>query len=450
MAYSEAVNWIAPLLVTLFGGILRFANVASPQGKVFDEVYYVGGAQQLLANGVEFNLEKKAADFVVHPPFGKWIIALGIKIFGDSEFGWRVAVATLGTISILLLARVARRLFRSDLLGVVAALLLAVDGLHFAHSRTSLLDLILMFFVLLAFALLLMDRDQRRERLAANLPIGFTPYRWLAAISLGLATGVKWSGLYFLAVFAVMAFFWDLSAHRKFQRPQSVRALLGLPIIWGVVPLLTYLATWIGWFRSPLGWDRQWSTNPLKSLWHYHAEILHFHTTLTTSHPYQSNPWSWLVLGRPTAFYYQSYQQGKNGCAVTTCSEAVMAIGNPVIWWGGVIALAIALWAWIAKRDWRAGAIVAGVVAGYLPWFFFQERTVYNFYAVVFLPWIVLAITYSLGLFLGRALRPQRVLVAGAYLILAMIVFFYMLPVIDAQVIPEDAWRARMWLPTWI
>lgn len=444
------MNWLAPLLVTIFGGFLRFANLASPQGKVFDEVYYVGGAQQLLANGVEYNLQKQSADFVVHPPLGKWIIALGIKLFGDSEFGWRVAVATLGTLSILLIARVARRLFRSDLLGVVAAVLLAVDGLHFAHSRTSLLDLILMFFVLLAFSLLLMDRDQRRERLTAGLEVGFTPYRWLCAISLGLALGVKWSGLYFLAVFAVMALLWDFSARRKYDKPHSIRELLGLPIIWGVLPVLTYLATWVGWFRSPLGWDRNWSSSALRSLWHYHAEILHFHTTLRTAHPYQSNPWSWLVMGRPTAFYYQSYPQGKNGCVVTTCSEAVMAIGNPVIWWGGTIAMVIALWAWIAKRDWRAGAILSGVVAGYLPWFFFQERTVYNFYAVVFLPWIILAITYSMGLFLGKQMRPKRVLTVGAYVLLAMIVFFYMLPINDAQVIPENAWRARMWLPTWI
>lgn len=444
------MSWIAPLLVTVFGGLLRFQNLALPKGKVFDEVYYVTGAQQLLAHGVEFNAEKSTADFVVHPPLGKWIIALGIRTFGDSEFGWRFSVAALGSLSILILARVARRLFQSDLLGVTAGLLLAVEGLHFTHSRTALLDLILMFFVLCAFGFLLLDRDQRRKRLGDGLALGFTPFRYAAALSLGLACGVKWSGLYYLAAFALLALVWDFGAHRRYQRPISLRSLAGFPVTWGLLPLATYVATWTGWFTSSLGWDRHWSKSPWKSLWHYHAEIYHFHTTLRTSHPYQSNPWSWLLLGRPTAFYYQSYPKGQHGCVVSTCSEAVMAIGNPVIWWFGVIALAITTWAWVAMRDWRAGAIVVGIAAGYLPWFFFQERTVYNFYAVVFVPWIVLAVTYVLGLFMGREINRTRALFVGAYVALAIVVFFYMLPVLDAQMIPEDAWRARMWLPSWI
>lgn len=454
------MSWIGALAVTLFGGILRFHHLALPKGKVFDEVYYVTGAQQLLANGVEFDLTKQTADFVVHPPLGKWIIAGGIKLFGDSEFGWRVMVALLGTLSILILTRAAQRLFRSPLLGVVAGLFLAIDGLHFAHSRTALLDLSLMFFVLWGFSLLLMDRDQRRERLATGEATGFTPYRWLAAVVLGLACAVKWSGLYYLLAFALLSLAWDYGAHKKYQKPLSIRALLGIPLQWGLVPLAAYLTAWIGWFRSDLGWDRHWADErtssfsfipaPMRSLWHYHAEMYHFHVTLRTAHPYQANPWSWLVMGRPTAFYYKSYAQGQGGCHVATCSEAIMAIGNPLLWWAGTISFFIVMWAWLARRDWRAGAIAVGLLAGYAPWFLFQERTIYNFYAVVFVPWLVLAVTYSLGLLLGREINRNRALIAGFIVLLMVATFFYMLPVLDASLIPESAWRARMWLPTWI
>lgn len=458
--YSARVSWIGPVLVTIFGGLLRFNHLSLPKGKVFDEVYYVTGAQQLIANGVEFDLVKNKADFVVHPPLGKWIIALGIKIFGDHEYGWRVMVALLGTLSILIVARTAQRLFGSALLGTVAGLLLAIDGLHFAHSRTALLDLILMFFVLVAFALLLLDRDQRRARMAQGIPFGFTPYRWLAAISLGLAIGVKWSGLYYLAAFALLAFAWDLGALRKYQQPLTLRYLLGLPLQWGVVPIAAYLMTWIGWFRSDIGYGRHWADGressftfipaPLRSLWHYHAEMYHFHLTMKSPHPYEANPWSWLVMGRPTAFYYQALSKGQAGCAVDKCSQAIMAIGNPLLWWAGTVAFIVCLWAWIARRDWRAGAISVGILAGYLPWFFFQERTIYNFYAVVFVPWVVLAVTYCLGLILGREINKNRAIIAGFIVMLMVGTFFYMLPVLDATLIPETAWRARMWLPTWI
>ncbi len=105
-------------------------------------------------------------EFVVHPPLGKWTIAVGEQLFGATPFGWRFAVAVLGTLMILMTARIARRLTRSDLVGTLAGLLLAVEGMHLVMSRSGLLDMVLAFWVLAAFGLLLIDRDRTRGRLA--------------------------------------------------------------------------------------------------------------------------------------------------------------------------------------------------------------------------------------------------------------------------------------------
>ena len=94
---------IAPLGIALLSLILRLVNLGQPKGFVFDEVYYVDGARDYLAHGVEIAGSK--AEFVVHPPVGKWLIASGIQIFGDNEFGWRFATAVFGTLLILLFAR---------------------------------------------------------------------------------------------------------------------------------------------------------------------------------------------------------------------------------------------------------------------------------------------------------------------------------------------------------
>ena len=98
--------------------------------------------------------------YVVHPPMGKWLIAVGEWAFGMNPFGWRFMVALLGTLSVLLVCRIGRRLMRSTALGCLAGALLAVDGLHFVMSRTALLDLIVMFWVVAAFGCLLVDRDR--------------------------------------------------------------------------------------------------------------------------------------------------------------------------------------------------------------------------------------------------------------------------------------------------
>src|SRR5690625_6794813 len=100
---------------------------------------------------------------------GKWMIAAGMRLLGpDTPWGWRISAAVIGTLSVLLLVRIGRRLFGSNLLGCTAGLLLAVDGVHISLSRISILDIFVQFWVLAGFAALLLDREQYRRRLAAR------------------------------------------------------------------------------------------------------------------------------------------------------------------------------------------------------------------------------------------------------------------------------------------
>ncbi len=151
----------------------------------------------------------------------------------------------------------------------------------------------------------------------------------------------------------------------------------------------------------------------LRSLLHYHSEALHFHRDLSTFHPYRSNPWGWVLLARPVSYFYEGPKKGDMGCQVDECSRAITALGTPAIWWAGAIAIFVVAFLWIGRRDWRAGAILAGLAGGYLPWFFFQDRTVYSFYSVAFVPYLVLAVTMCLGLILGPAGRVRSTKTVG-------------------------------------
>ena len=126
---------------------------------------------------------------------------------GATPLGWRLAVAILGTLTILLVARAVLRMTGSALWCTVAGLLMAIDGMAIVMSRTAVLDGILTFFVVAAFACLLVDRDWARAGRTAGY--WWRPWRWLAAVSLGLACGVKWSGIWFVAAFCVMTVLWD-------------------------------------------------------------------------------------------------------------------------------------------------------------------------------------------------------------------------------------------------
>ena len=407
------------LLIILIAALVRFINLGRPETLVFDELYYVDGARDLLDVGVE--VEGSDAEFVVHPPLGKWLISIGIAIFGDESFGWRFTNALIGIATVVLLYLVSHKLFNSEPVALVAASLMALDGLAIVMSRTALLDNFLTFFVLLAFFFLI------RERFL------------LMGIALGAAMSVKWSGLYFLLAFIIIAAIWNVRSflERKDQRLLSVIAA-------APVALLAYISSWVGWFRSDRGWDRDSGTNALSSLWNYHREIYNFHSTLDADHPYRSHPWSWLVMGRPTSFFYESPE----GCGAKNCSQEILALGNPLIWWFGTIAIAVVIGYAITRRDRLALSILLPLGAGYLPWFLFPERTMFTFYAISILPFMILAIAYLANELLRHYARATLLISIALTAVFAL--FLYFLPIHIAQVITYDQWQSRMWLESWI
>ncbi|MBL3667589.1 phospholipid carrier-dependent glycosyltransferase [Streptomyces sp. M2CJ-2] len=506
--------WGGPLLVTLFAGVLRFWNLGSPKAVIFDETYYAKDAWALVHRGFEVDWAKNANDlvlsrgsdvpvpieaaYVVHPPVGKYVIGLGELMFGFDPFGWRFMTALLGTLSVLMLCRIGRRLFRSTFLGCLAGALMAVDGLHFVMSRTALLDGVLMFFVLAAFGCLLVDRDRARARLAAALPVGpdgrtppdpdiaentrlgLRPWRLAAGLMLGLAFATKWNGLYVMAALCVMAVLWDVGARRTAGARRPYRAVLRRDLGWAFlstvpVALATYVASWLGWFLSADdgsgGYYRDWAVTDGKdsswswlfpdwwrSFWHYENQVYDFHVGLSSPHTYESNPWSWIVTGRPVSYFYESPAPGTDGCpadAGEKCAREVLALGTPMLWWVACFALLYVLWRWFFRRDWRAGAIACGVAAGYLPWFLYQERTIFFFYSIVFLPFLCLTVAMLLGALVGppRSSDTRRVAGATAAGVLVLLIawnFIYFWPIYTGTSIPIDDWRSRMWLDTWV
>jgi dolichyl-phosphate-mannose-protein mannosyltransferase len=500
-------GWICPLAVTAFGGFLRFNRLAVPRAIMFDETYYAKDAWSILRNGVEWCWISKPeppgapsyadqlvnagnphffaacsygghGEYVVQPEVGKELIAIGEAMFGLNSFGWRFSSAVFGTLAILLICRIGRRMTRSTLLGCIAGLLMSLDGLEFVLSRIGILDIFLMFFVLAAFGAMVVDRDVSRERLAdaptegTGPRLGIRKWRILAGICLGLAIGVKWDAVWYVLALAILGTAWDIGARRAAGLRSFVRGtfrgdVVWLPVTYLAIPFVVYVASWSDWLISSTGYDRQYAAqngihipviSALYSLFEYHKEAIQFGLGLSTRQGYESQPWDWLVMTRPVAFFYECYTGPVPGpshyCPSTYTgqewSQEVLAIGTPAIWWGSILALIVCLAWWLLYRDWRAGAVLGGVIAGWLPWFPLVSRTKFIYYALEFEPFLILAITLCLGLIIGRASAAlsRRAIgagLAGAYLLIVLLMFRYFYPILAGKVIPYSDWYAHMW-----
>lgn len=507
---SVLVSWVVTLAVTALAALLRLLYLGRPGRVVFDETYYVKQAYSLLTLGYEgewaedpnerfaagdYSMLSTEADYVVHPSVGKWMIAVGLRLLGPNDpVAWRISAAVVGALSVLLLIRIARHLFGSTLLGATAGLLLAIDGNHLVMSRVSILDIFISFWALAAFAAVLADRTHHRRRLAARAAaalhahggyddpwgprVGLRPWLLVAGVCLGLASGVKWSGIYFVAVFGVLVVAWTIAA----RRAVGVRFWVGggalrdgVPAFVGIVPVAAavYVLTWLPWWLNPRSYMRQWAaeTNAvaadpvrtwmpdwLNSWWEYHLRTWDFHNNLTTEHTYQSHPVGWLIQWRPTSFAWRAIESDEGArqiCGADRCAGAILSVGNPVIWWGAALALVVVLWAALRRRDWRAWAILAGYAAGYLPWFAYSQRTIFTFYAVVFVPFVVLALTFAIGELIGSRDLPLRerrpgIWAAAALVVAAVLVSAFYWPIWTNQWVSYGFWRLHMLLPTWV
>ena len=198
--------------------------------------------------------------------------------------------------------------------------------------------------------------------------------------------------------------------------------------------------------------------NRFRALIDYHSQMLYFHTHLTDPHPYAAKAIGWLLQVRPTAFWsLNDVKNGTAGCTAATCVREVTSIGTPLLWWAATAALVWLVWRWVGARDWRAGAVLGGVLAGWLPWVvLYHDRTIFTFYAVVFAPFMVIGLVLLLGQILGQretvsaTRRTWGAAVVGGYVLLVVANTAWLWPLLVGDTLPYASWLRRLWFRGWI
>jgi dolichyl-phosphate-mannose-protein mannosyltransferase len=420
-----------PLLVALLLGIaaqLLFAlHLDQPSRIQFDEVHYVPAAKTLLALEGPRNLE--------HPLVGKTLIAAGILIAGDNPIGWRLFPSLAGTATVLGMFALVWLLLGSMRAALIAAVLTALNQTVFVQARTAMLDVFLGAFILWAMVLMLgAARGTPRQVL----------WRWVGAgVLLGLAVGTKWAAIPYVAL-AGLAFVALRARDARMARRPLAWALAGkdqphwpglatIPalLILGLVSIATYLLTFLPAFFyavQPLTLDR---LIPLQ------AEMYALQTQVLPKHNYQSDWWSWPLLIRPIWYFYEWDAGAQRG---------VLLIGNPLIMWGGLVAVLACLWAWLRTRALRPLAVALLWIASLAIYVVIPKSLGFYYYyhlSSVFLC-AVLAVAFH-HYDRGRNRGLEEWFAAAA-----LVVFLYFYPILAASPLGDaQAFNHWMWFNSW-
>jgi dolichyl-phosphate-mannose-protein mannosyltransferase len=514
---DPVVAWAGTVAITLLAAFLRLWRLDVPKSFLFDETYYAKDAWSLVHHGYVTGYVENANDkilagnlhglftadpsMIVHPEVGKWLMGSAELVGGMTPFGWRLAPAIVGSLMVLVMIRLARRVTGSTLLGLVAGVLMCFDGLQLVLSRLALLDIFEAFFVLCAVSCLVADRDWFRARLS-QVSTGSTtglfgwgprvlwrPWLLLAGLWWGLAIGTKWSAVFPLAAFGLLFWAWSAGARRSFgvRRPVIKSAILDAApgVLYVVVlPLLVYVASWSGWLLHANVYEQHLSNTQygpywgsylrhdahgffpelwqsLRSLWHYHHDVYEFHTKFLNSstHVYQSNPLGWLVLNRPVGVDAQlNIAAGAQGCSASgseTCLRQVLLLGTPALWWFSTIALVWSAVCWVGRRDWRYGIVVVGALVTWLPWLRYDDRPIFSYYAIVIEPFLILGAVLLLGEMLGRApagstRRTVGAIAAGTVVVAVIVNFAWFWPIYTDGLLTQTEWLQRIWFRRWV
>lgn len=459
------IDTYALLVIFLVASLLRVWNLGHPNEHVFDETYYAKDACWYVLHDASV-CKRDASSAEVHPPLGKWLIAIGIRVTGfdcpdpddscegsTTAAGWRIVPAVAGIATVVLLYLLARRLFASTLAASIASGLLALDFLHLVQSRTSMLDIFAPLFGVAGFLFLVFDRERIAGWTSDAPTRGLLdrPWRLAAGLAFGAATATKWSGVWFLLAGIVLTIAWEIAARRRSEmrrwfrdvvRHESISLILYLVL----VPIAVYLFTYIGRIGGDV-FALPWSEGSWwRGLYDHHKYMLDFHANLQSQHSYQSPPWSWIALKRPVSYYFCS-----SDCTPSSGGEyqEIFAAGNPFVWWTSVLALLYVAWNWVRRRSLTSpeGVILGGFVFTYVPWLISDSIThrpaVFLFYLLPTIPFMCLALAYVVTK-IGRSWEAKSALALFTLVVVGLFVFYF--PLLVGSSVPSNEWDTRIWV----
>ena len=402
----------------LFPGIATYYDQS-----MFDEVYHARTAYEFLYHLPIYEN--------THPPLGKTMISLGIRLFGMNPFGWRIVCALAGILMVPLMYLLAFYMFRKTSSAYFATVLLCTAFMNFTLARIATLDILVAFFVLLMFAFMFgfvksLEKKQSLKRQCIWL--------FLSGFSTAIAISVKWTGVYAAVGLAVIYFvnvYKYIGGYKEIQKQRSYLMKLAAvsTIFFIVLPLMVYVLSYIPFTKVYT--DKGLIQTAIEN----GKQMLSYHSVTVFEHPYSSEWYEWLWDKRPLLDAYSTLGQGRISVVATFL--------NPLLCWGGLIAVFYQLYLWKTHRSNNAVFLTIAYASVMMPWMFIHRTVfIYQYFLGSILLVLMIANSFS------HSAKGRRYMAVTGIISVGLFILFY--PVLSGTPVNiQFVNRILEWLPTW-
>ncbi len=409
------------LLVLLIGFsfFIRIVNLGFPDHKIFDEVYRVTRAQMFLHD---------QPFFTPQPHLGRYLIMLGILLCGDNPIGWRITSVFSGTLLVVVLYLIGKKLFSHKHAGLLTLFFATFSSNYLAYSRIGIVIIHLAFFIALALLFFILATENNNKNSKS--------FFCFSAIVAGLAIAIKWTALVLLPIF----FLWIvLKANLK----NTLLTKLSSSALFLVIIAFTYLLTFSGEARNHEYLHQRYkmpNSNFIESIISWHKLAFKTHINTNNRHPCASKWYTWPLMYKPVLLHWQF--DSTRSKQITT----ILGIGNPVLWWAKSLAILFCLFMLFFKRDKTIIFLLGAYFISFLPYAFIKRPMfLYHYLPSVIFSTLVLEYTFA-NLYKERKyLRPLLV----SFIILIVGAFFYFYPFANGYSVSISEYKSRLWFKSW-
>ncbi|MDR2360139.1 MAG: glycosyltransferase family 39 protein [Oscillospiraceae bacterium] len=401
----------------------------------FDEVYHPRTAVEHLRGITPYE--------ITHPPLGKIIMSVGIRVFGINPLGWRVTGVIIGLLTIIPLYIFIQNLFGKTLVSASAATLYAFDFMRYVQTRLATVDTEAVFFILLMYyfmyrAIAEPDKSSFKKTIA-----------WLAlsGISFGLGAATKWiviyGGLGLIALWIILAVKTGKSGQSSESArraaiaeqtmiatgrklPAIAKLIMFSVVFFIVVPLIIYLLSYIPYASAKYGASADGTFSGFLTMVRENQKyMLRYHTGLDSTHPYSSEWWQWVLNLRPI-LYYRNYLDGG---AVSLFGT----LASPLTAWAGLLSLVLVM---LFGLRGKGGAIIAaGYFSQLLPWVI-VPRIAFAYHYFPNIVFLILAISWVMDKLADGSRRSK--LIIGGVTALGVALFALFFPALSGLPVSES------------